>query len=785
MLRKTDVLTTQSGDIQPKELITPEDSKQSNLTTSEDITNLESIKKPLPISYDSKKELPSNIQEDTIFSELLTQGKRKDNHPIPALESKASENKQLTILHDSKKELPLNIQKDMISSELLTQNKLISSHSGVSIFSGRLKIHEGTKPVIFKSVMLNDKENMDAMIEEATTMKTLQSKRTVKYRGVSSDKETFSIIINDYFETLEIFLKKRMPISKRLKTEFAQEISYALREIHRLGYIHGNLKSSTIFMEHYADPKIGGFGSTKRIGEYKTPVGTPQWMAPELLFKNLPPTTASDIYSLGTIFWEIITGKTPFENIDDGVAVYVHRLKNPHEIIPEGKYPPIFKSLITACWDDDPTKRPSIEFICDQLDLAFEELTTSVPALLSASKASENKPVKGMLRDTNQEDVKRVSSPLASFSVESSLIKEKLPLSYSSSEKLPSEYKKLISDSTLENPPIEECEDIKPIYKQSLSTTEQALPSELHPYVIDKSHLIADFRMCSNTMIGHGVQGDVLKAELKTSQGQQIVAVKINRNRDEFKNIITEALMMQKLQSPYTIKFFGILECEENIFCIIMPLYPATLSTSLKESPLIPLTQKIRFILDIALGLNQLHEQGYIHCDIKCSNLLLNKNGKIKIADFGLTQSLKGQKKVGSPAYQPPEFFLYEKIYNTKQSDIYSFGVVMWEILTQKTPSFNKMELCQLWAAKQNRKHEILPEDCPLLLKDLISECWNDDPNKRPSAKTIADTLFAALKNPTNLEKTSIYSFGFFKKKKVPTIDIHKEKAASRKYGIY
>ena len=99
---------------------------------------------------------------------------------------------------------------------------------------------------------------------------------------------------------------------------------------------------------------------------------------------------------------------------------------------------------------------------------------------------------------------------------------------------------------------------------------------------------------------------------------------------------------------------------------------------------------------DIALGLNYLHGRNVLHCDLKSSNILIDANWNIKLCDFGLSRvrsKLRSKEDgnrglVGTPHWSAPEI-LRGKRYDEK-SDVYSYGMILWEMATQKIPYYGQ-----------------------------------------------------------------------------------------------
>ncbi|KAI3955791.1 hypothetical protein MKW98_006151, partial [Papaver atlanticum] len=153
-----------------------------------------------------------------------------------------------------------------------------------------------------------------------------------------------------------------------------------------------------------------------------------------------------------------------------------------------------------------------------------------------------------------------------------------------------------------------------------------------------------------------------------------------------------EVLLMKKLRHPNVLLFMGAVD-EPQHFCIVTEFMPrGSLFQLLHRSTCkIDWRRRVLMAIDIALGMSYLHHLNppIVHCDLKSSNLLVGKNWIVKVADFGLSRlkhatflSMKSGK--GTPQWMAPEVIRNEP--SDEKSDIYSFGVVLWELATEKIP---------------------------------------------------------------------------------------------------
>jgi serine/threonine protein kinase len=137
----------------------------------------------------------------------------------------------------------------------------------------------------------------------------------------------------------------------------------------------------------------------------------------------------------------------------------------------------------------------------------------------------------------------------------------------------------------------------------------------------------------------------------------------------------------------------------------------------------------------------------FIHRDLKSSNLLVDDNMHVKVCDFGLSQLIPRDKKVkdkqnakGTPLWMAPEVMMFQEF--NEKCDVYSYGIVLWEILTREEPfaqyqSFDKFK--EAICVRHERPE--IPADCVPSLRNLMESCWHPEPAKRPSFKEIIENL--------------------------------------------
>jgi len=194
-----------------------------------------------------------------------------------------------------------------------------------------------------------------------------------------------------------------------------------------------------------------------------------------------------------------------------------------------------------------------------------------------------------------------------------------------------------------------------------------------------------------------------------------------------------EVAINSRLRHSNIVRFYGA-SLEGDKACVIVELmHKGSLCTYLAKNKLTPAQQK-QIAIDIAQGLQYLHSNSIIHCDLKSANILLDQQGHAKIADFGLAKtnaySIQSIGKITlTIPWCAPELLLGEEV--TAQADVYGFGVILWELFTGKEP-FLGASLHDLTRRILAGEREQIPKDLPEGLGDLIQACWSNNPAERP-----------------------------------------------------
>jgi serine/threonine protein kinase len=203
---------------------------------------------------------------------------------------------------------------------------------------------------------------------------------------------------------------------------------------------------------------------------------------------------------------------------------------------------------------------------------------------------------------------------------------------------------------------------------------------------------------------------------------------------------------------PNVIGYFEHGKIDGRMFCLMEYVEGANLKELYARHDPVMTENVAQIILDMAEGLEHIHESGFIHLDFKPENVLVSRNGGVRLVDFDLAQPLadapiKLTKNPGTPAYMPPEQLQGKPI--DQRVDIFAFGVAAYELLTSQKP-FPGDDINVILKNQLERAEFVLPRqlnpDIPAPLQNAILKCIETEPNKRyPFMSVLVRDLKASL----------------------------------------
>ncbi|GIL63221.1 hypothetical protein Vafri_17344, partial [Volvox africanus] len=266
-------------------------------------------------------------------------------------------------------------------------------------------------------------------------------------------------------------------------------------------------------------------------------------------------------------------------------------------------------------------------------------------------------------------------------------------------------------------------------------------------------------------VVGRGAFATVLEGDL----GGRPVAVKLFHRDvlggtvDDVKSLKQEIAILARCQHPNVVALLGAGSTVggDEVF-LVEELMVTNLARACHEGNGLSLHRVLSVARDVAAGLAYLHPT-VIHRDLKPANVLLDQYGTAKLTDFGLSRLWAStvhtaNPEAGTVQYMAPECFngsLFNdtsgKIPISHQSDIYSFGVLLWEMLARERPwkglSAIQVALAVGFQQQRLRIPHTDNERFQPKLRKLILQCWDEDPRKRPGAAEIAKRLSLLLQH--------------------------------------
>ncbi|KAG9478185.1 hypothetical protein GDO78_013279 [Eleutherodactylus coqui] len=268
--------------------------------------------------------------------------------------------------------------------------------------------------------------------------------------------------------------------------------------------------------------------------------------------------------------------------------------------------------------------------------------------------------------------------------------------------------------------------------------------------------------------LGEGEFGSVMEGQLNQDDYILKVAVKTMKiaicTRTEMEDFLSEAVCMKEFDHPNVMRLIGVcLQNTENEGypspVVILPfmkhgdLHSFLLYSRLGDAPLyLPTQMLVKFMTDIASGMEYLSSKNFIHRDLAARNCMLNENMNVCVADFGLSKKIYNGDyyRQGRIAKMPVKWIaiesLADRVYTTK-SDVWSFGVSMWEIATRGQTPYPGVENSEIYDYLRQGNRLKQPPDCLDGLYELMASCWQLNSKDRPSFETLHRELEKILKN--------------------------------------
>ena len=271
--------------------------------------------------------------------------------------------------------------------------------------------------------------------------------------------------------------------------------------------------------------------------------------------------------------------------------------------------------------------------------------------------------------------------------------------------------------------------------------------------------------------LGQGHFGVVVQAEVLGIEGgkdRSVVAIKVLKegaSSQTKKEFFREATLMHTFDHPNILTLIGVCIDQEPLCMVFEYMELGDLNNFLRQNPphnnkttsgsnpslnrtgaaaksSLSAHQLVCIAIDVASGLDYLAQNRFVHRDLATRNCLVSRSLLVKISDFGLSQDIyatdyfkMGDTELLPIRWMPPEAILYAKF--TTQSDIWSFGVVLWEIFSYGIQPYFSMTNEEVVHHVRGGNIMSCPDGCPQEIYDLMIDCWAMEPADRPTASEI------------------------------------------------
>uniref|UniRef100_A0A8D0C503 receptor protein-tyrosine kinase n=1 Tax=Salvator merianae TaxID=96440 RepID=A0A8D0C503_SALMN len=264
-------------------------------------------------------------------------------------------------------------------------------------------------------------------------------------------------------------------------------------------------------------------------------------------------------------------------------------------------------------------------------------------------------------------------------------------------------------------------------------------------------------------VIGAGEFGEVCSGRLKLP-GKRDVAVaiktlKVGYTEKQRRDFLCEASIMGQFDHPNVVHLEGVVTRGKPVMIVIEYMENGALDAFLrKHDGQFTVIQLVGMLRGIAAGMRYLADMGYVHRDLAARNILVNSNLVCKVSDFGLSRVIEDDPEAVYTTtggkipvrWTAPEAIQYRKF--TSASDVWSYGIVMWEVMSYGERPYWDMSNQDVIKAIEEGYRLPAPMDCPAGLHQLMLDCWQKERAERPKFEQIVGILDKMIRNPNSLK---------------------------------
>ncbi|XP_041716730.2 ephrin type-A receptor 7 isoform X7 [Coregonus clupeaformis] len=264
-------------------------------------------------------------------------------------------------------------------------------------------------------------------------------------------------------------------------------------------------------------------------------------------------------------------------------------------------------------------------------------------------------------------------------------------------------------------------------------------------------------------VIGAGEFGEVCSGRMKLpgkrDMSVAIKTLKVGYSEKQRRDFLCEASIMGQFDHPNVIHLEGVVTRGKPVMIVIEYMENGSLDAFLrKHDGQFTVIQLVGMLRGIAAGMRYLSDMGYVHRDLAARNVLVNSNLVCKVSDFGLSRVIDDDPEAVYTTtggkipvrWTAMEAIQYRKF--TSASDVWSYGIVMWEVMSYGERPYWDMSNQDVIKAIEEGYRLPAPMDCPPGLHQLMLDCWQKDRADRPKFDQIVGILDKMIRNPNTLK---------------------------------
>uniref|UniRef100_A0A674DIX3 Ephrin type-A receptor 7 n=1 Tax=Salmo trutta TaxID=8032 RepID=A0A674DIX3_SALTR len=264
-------------------------------------------------------------------------------------------------------------------------------------------------------------------------------------------------------------------------------------------------------------------------------------------------------------------------------------------------------------------------------------------------------------------------------------------------------------------------------------------------------------------VIGAGEFGEVCSGRMKLPGKRDtsvaIKTLKVGYSEKQRRDFLCEASIMGQFDHPNVVHLEGVVTRGKPVMIVIEYMENGSLDAFLrKHDGQFTVIQLVGMLRGIAAGMRYLSDMGYVHRDLAARNILVNSNLVCKVSDFGLSRVIDDDPEAVYTTtggkipvrWTAMEAIQYRKF--TSASDVWSYGIVMWEVMSYGERPYWDMSNQDVIKAIEEGYRLPAPMDCPPGLHQLMLDCWQKDRADRPKFDQIVGILDKMIRNPNTLK---------------------------------